>query len=104
MTASSSRAPEPTKVWMVLRCRPAWEGDRLAGLAFQAAEEPVEDLRAGIGAVFDAVEPRGGSVAGRRSSGPGSLGAGGVGQEDLGHGVIQEAHGEPSGPVVDDPG
>ena len=78
-------------------------GDRLAGLAFQTAEEPVDD-RAGMSPMFDAVEARevavkeGGQAVLAAFDGLG--GEGGVGQEGPGVGVIQEAHGDPSGPVV----
>jgi hypothetical protein len=78
-------------------------GDRLTGLAFQAAEEPADD-RAGMGLVFDAVEPRevalqeGGQAVLTACDGLG--GEGGVGQQGLSVGVIQETHGEPSGPIV----
>ncbi len=86
-----------------LAVQPGLRGDRLAGLAFQAAEEPAED-RAGMGPVFDAVEPRevalqeGGQAVLTTRDGLG--GEGGIGQQGLGVGVIQEAHGEPSGPIV----
>ena len=76
-------------------------GDRLAGLALQAAEEPGND-GAGMGLLFDAVEARevalkeGGQAVLAAFDGLGS--EGGVGQEGLGFGVIQEAHGARSGP------
>ena len=76
--------------------------DRLAGLAFQAAEEAVDD-GGGMSAVFDAVEAwevaleEGGQAAPAALDGLG--GERGVGQEGLGVGVIQEAHGTPSVPV-----
>jgi hypothetical protein len=82
-------------------------GDGLAGLAFQAAEEAADDRR-GMGVVFDAVEPweialeEGGQAV--LAAGDGLGGEGGVGQEGLGVGMIQETHGEPSGPVVHAPG
>src|SRR5947209_15304315 len=74
-------------------------GDRLASLAFQAAEEAVDD-RAGMGVMFDAVEVRevaleeGGQAAPTAVDGLGA--EGGVGQEGLGVGVIQAAHGAAS--------
>jgi hypothetical protein len=82
-------------------------GDRRAGLARPAAEEPVED-RAGLGPGCAAVEPREGALQegghAVRAAFDGLRGEGGVGQEGLGVGVIPAAPGEPSGPVVRAPG
>ena len=106
MTASSSHLPAPTKNWIGLRGSPGLDGDRLGGLALQAAE-PAADDQGGRGPLLDAVEPR--QVAleeGRQAVGPVPDGVGGddgVGQEGLGLGMIQERHREPSGRAASPP-
>jgi hypothetical protein len=75
------------------------DGDRLAGLALQAAEQPAED-EGGVGPLLGAVEA--GQIALQEGGDPVLAAAdlfgghGGVGQEGLGVGVFQERHGGPS--------
>jgi hypothetical protein len=69
------------------------DGDRLAGLALQAAEEAADD-EGGVGPLFDPVETR--QVASQERGEPVLTAADllgcydGVGQEGLGFGVVQE--------------
>ena len=78
---------------------PGLDGDRLARLAFQAAEEPRDD-RAGMGLLRDAVEPRqvppeeAGQAVGAVADGVRT--DRGVVQEGLSLGMIQERHRESS--------
>ena len=75
------------------------DGDRLAGLALQAAEQAADD-EGGVGPLLDAVEAR--QVALQEGGEPVLAAAdligchGGISQEGLGVGVIQERHGGPS--------
>jgi hypothetical protein len=75
---------------------PGLHGDRLAGLASQAAEEPADDQR-GVGPLLES--PEAGQVAGEECGEPVPAGAEGleaqvgVGQEHPGVGVIEERHG-----------
>ena len=75
--------------------QPGLDGDRLAGLAFQAADEPADDER-GVVAMLDAIELR--EVAVEEASQSVRTASNGIGRDDrvvqegLGIGVLQQRH------------
>ena len=96
MTASSSHLPDADEELDRLAGQAGLDGDRLAGLALQAAEQAADD-QGGVVALLDAIElgqialQEPGQPVGTAPDGVGS--DGGVVQEGLGLGVIQERHG-----------
>jgi hypothetical protein len=93
MTSAWSHVPAATKELDRLTVDAGLDGDRLAGLARQSAEQTGDD-EGGVGPLLDAVAARQVGLQGR---GAPILAASdlvrchdGVGQEDLGFGVIHE--------------
>ena len=63
MTASSSQAAGPTKIWRFLRGMPAWEAIGSTDFRSQAAEQPADEGR-GVAALLLRGRTAGGSASG----------------------------------------